>query len=32
MNKLTKPDKNLSDSVAVRQELDLKVGVAFSRF
>ena len=32
MGKLTKPDKNLSDAVEVRQELDLKIGIAFTRY
>ena len=32
MSTLGVPDKNLSDAVEARQELDLKVGVAFSRF
>ncbi|KAJ1613069.1 putative DNA topoisomerase III beta-1 [Cryptosporidium canis] len=31
MNNLTSPNKNESDAVDVRQELDLKIGVAFSR-
>lgn len=31
MKNLTSPNKNESDAVDVRQELDLKIGVAFSR-
>ena len=32
MNNLIKPDKDQSDAVEARQELDLKVGIAFSRY
>ena len=32
MENLTPPNKNLSDAVKVRQELDLRVGASFTRF
>jgi DNA topoisomerase-3 len=32
MNNLVQPNKNESDAVEARQELDLKIGVTFTRF
>lgn len=32
MNNLIQPDKRVSDAVEVRQELDLRIGAAFTRF
>lgn len=32
MESLTPPNKNLSDAVKVRQEIDLKIGASFTRF
>lgn len=32
MQTLTPPDKNLSDAVKVRQEVDLRIGASFTRF
>jgi DNA topoisomerase-3 len=32
MNTLRDPDKNLSDAVEARQELDLRIGASFTRF
>lgn len=32
MNNLVQPDKRVSDAVDVRQELDLRIGAAFTRF
>lgn len=32
MNNLVEPDKRISDAVDVRQELDLRIGAAFTRF
>jgi len=32
METLTEPDKNLSDAVKVRQEIDLRIGASFTRF
>ena len=32
LHRLGRPDRRLSDAVAVRQELDLKIGVAFTRY
>ncbi|KAI7688527.1 hypothetical protein SSS_10709 [Sarcoptes scabiei] len=32
LNSLTEPDKRISDAVDVRQQLDLRIGAAFTRF
>ena len=32
MEKLESPNKNLSDAVRVRQEIDLRMGASFTRF
>lgn len=32
MQRLTPPNKNLSDAVKVRQEIDLRIGASFTRF